>query len=157
MNKLEEFGMIKKNYGIFRLLILSQCLQNNRILKKQKAIGGNTMKKRLKKVSNYESFDDWVADVVSQEPNGADAYMKMAFEEFIKDGNEKALLITLRQVAKAKGGFIQLADKTGLSRESLYKTLSPQGNPRLHTLTVILNALGYKLQLQHQHHSHGHL
>lgn len=109
------------------------------------------MNKKLKKVSNYESFDDWVADLIQQEPNGIDNYMKVSFEEFLKDGNEKALLIALRQVAKAKGGFSDLADKTGLKRESLYRVLSEHGNPRLDTFTLVINALGYSLSLKPIH------
>jgi hypothetical protein len=51
------------------------------------------MKEKLKKVSNYENFDEWVADLIKQEPNGIDKYMETSFEEFLNDGNEKALLI----------------------------------------------------------------
>jgi len=110
------------------------------------------MNKKIKKISNYDNFDDWVADLLKSEPNGVDEYLKIAFEEFIKDGNEKALLITLRQIAKAKGGFQMLAEKTGIKRESLYRSLSENGNPRLKTLTAILSALGYCLFLKPVHH-----
>lgn len=109
------------------------------------------MKERLKKVSNYENFDAWVADLIQQEPNGIDDYMKIAFEEFLQDGNEKALLIALRQVAKAKGGFSELSEKTGIKRESLYRALSTNGNPRLNTLALVVNALGYSLSLRPIH------
>jgi probable addiction module antidote protein len=112
------------------------------------------MTKRLKKVSNYESFDDWVADLIQQTPNGIDNFLKTSFEEFLKDGNEKALLIALRQVAKAKGGLRDLANKTGIQRESLYRALSERGNPRLSTLTSIMSALGYNLSLKPIHHRH---
>lgn len=113
------------------------------------------MNKKLKKVSNYKNYDEWVTDVLRQEKHGADDYVKIAFEEYSKDGDEKALLVTLRQAAKAKIGFKGLAEKTGLSRESLYRALSPSGNPRLHTIKLILGALGYELRLQ-QYHRHAH-
>jgi probable addiction module antidote protein len=115
------------------------------------------MNKKLKKVSNYKNYDDWVADVLHQEKNGADDYIKIAFDEYSKDSDEKALLVTLRQATKAKIGFKNLAEQTGLSRESLYRVLSPDGNPRLHTFKLVLGALGYKLKLQsqnnHLHHA----
>jgi probable addiction module antidote protein len=38
-----------------------------------------------------------------------------------------------------------LAAKSGLSRESLYRALSEDGNPRLDTLMKVLTALGIKL------------
>jgi probable addiction module antidote protein len=106
------------------------------------------MNKKIKKASNYKSYDDWVADILRQEKNGADEYIKIAFDEYLQDGDEKALLVTLRQAAKAKMGFKGLSEKTGLSRESLYRTLSSHGNPRLRTFKLVLDALGYNLRLQ---------
>jgi DNA-binding phage protein len=41
-----------------------------------------------------------------------------------------------------------LAEKTGLSRETLYRTLSERGNPRLDTLAAILAAFGLHLSVQ---------
>lgn len=72
-------------------------------------------------------------------------------DEFKKDGDEKALLIVLRQIAKVQGGFQKLAVRTGLKRESLYRTLSAHGNPRLNTLFSVLGALGYGLSLRPIH------
>ena len=59
-------------------------------------------------------------------------------EAMLADGDPRAIPIALRTVADAVGGMAALADKTGLSRETLYRTLSEKGNPRLETLTVIL-------------------
>jgi probable addiction module antidote protein len=41
-----------------------------------------------------------------------------------------------------------LAEKAGLSRETLYRTLSERGNPRLDTLAAILAAFGLRLSVQ---------
>jgi len=41
-----------------------------------------------------------------------------------------------------------LADKTGLSRETLYRTLSEKGNPRLDTLSAILASFDLRLSVQ---------
>ncbi len=54
----------------------------------------------------------------------------------------------LRTIVDAVGGMTALADKTGLSRETLYRTLSERGNPRLDTLAVILAAFGLRLTVQ---------
>jgi probable addiction module antidote protein len=64
------------------------------------------------------------------------------------DGDPRAIPIALRTIADAVGGMAALADKTGLSRETLYRTLSEKGNPRLETLTVILAAFGLRLSVQ---------
>ena len=48
--------------------------------------------------------------------------------------------VALRTVADAVGGMAALAQRTGLSQETLYRTLSEKGNPRLDTLSAILCA-----------------
>ena len=57
--------------------------------------------------------------------------------------------------ADAVGGMTALADKTGLSRETLYRTLSERGNPRPDTLAVILAAFGLRLTVQPAQKSRG--
>ncbi len=41
-----------------------------------------------------------------------------------------------------------LAKATGLGRESLYKTLSPDGNPEFKTILAIFDALGLVVDFQ---------
>ncbi|MDN5851079.1 MAG: helix-turn-helix domain-containing protein [Nitrococcus sp.] len=40
-----------------------------------------------------------------------------------------------------------IAGRTGLSRETLYRTLSAKGNPRLDTLAALLRAMGLRLSV----------
>jgi probable addiction module antidote protein len=56
----------------------------------------------------------------------------------------------LRTIADALGGLAALAERTGLSRETLYRTLSEKGNPRLDTLTSILGAFGLRVSVAPQ-------
>jgi probable addiction module antidote protein len=51
----------------------------------------------------------------------------------------------LGDIARAKG-MTQVARDTGLGRESLYKALSPDGNPELSTLLKVVAALGLQLR-----------
>ena len=69
-------------------------------------------------------------------------------EAMLEDGDPRAIPIVLRTVADTLGGMAALADKTGLSRETLYRTLSEKGNPRLDTLSAILAAFGLRLSVQ---------
>jgi len=69
-------------------------------------------------------------------------------EAMLEDGDARAVPIALRTVVDVVGGMAALADKTGLSRETLYRTLSARGNPRLDTLAVILEAFGLRLTVQ---------
>jgi len=48
-------------------------------------------------------------------------------------------------VARACGGMTELSRKTGLSRETLYKTLAEGGNPTLETLSKILEVYGVRM------------
>ena len=50
----------------------------------------------------------------------------------------------LGDIARAKG-ISQIARDTGLGRESLYKALSPEGNPELGTVLKVIRALGLRL------------
>ena len=68
------------------------------------------------------------------------AYLEAALEE----GEPSLVAAALGDIARAKG-MTQLARDTGLGRESLYKTLSPSGNPELATLLKIVGALGLRL------------
>lgn len=67
--------------------------------------------------------------------------------EVIRDGDTRALPLALRTAADVLG-MAELARRTGLSRETLYRTLSERGNPRLDTLGAILDAFGLRLSVQ---------
>ena len=67
-----------------------------------------------------------------------------------KGGNTAAaFLLAFRQVAETYG-MAQLAEAAKLSRESLYRTLSAKGNPRLSTVVALLDVLGLKLKIEQQ-------
>ena len=66
----------------------------------------------------------------------------------LEDTHEpKVLLIALRRVAEARGGVAKIAKAAGIQRESLYRALSPRGNPRLSTLLAVTRALGFSLTI----------
>jgi probable addiction module antidote protein len=73
-------------------------------------------------------------------------YLEAALEE-----DDPALVAAaLGDIARAKG-MGELAKQTGLGRESLYKALSPQGNPELATVLKVLKALGLRLHATAEH------
>lgn len=67
--------------------------------------------------------------------------------EAMADGDTRALPLALREAADVLG-MTELARRTGLNRETLYRTLSETGNPRLDTLSAILDAFGLRLSVQ---------
>ena len=56
----------------------------------------------------------------------------------------------LGDIARAKG-MAQIARETGLGRESLYKALSPEGNPEFATVLKVVRALGLRLRATPAH------
>ena len=72
-------------------------------------------------------------------------YLEACFEEA---GDDPAFIIhALGVVARARN-MSQLARDTGLTREGLYKALSPEGNPTFSTVTKVAKALGFKFSVQ---------
>jgi probable addiction module antidote protein len=97
--------------------------------------------KTTKRVSPSRPFK--AADHLQNEAEIA-AYI----EAMLEDGDVRAVPIALRTIAESVGGMAALARKTRLSRETLYRTLSRKGNPRLDTLVAILAAFGLRLSVQ---------
>lgn len=79
-----------------------------------------------------------------KDPEEAAEYLNAALEE----GDAEAFLLALRNVAEARGGVGRLSASAGLNRESLYRTLSGQGNPRLRNLGALLHAMGLRLAVE---------
>ena len=71
------------------------------------------------------------------------AYLAALLEE----GNPKAFAAGLGDVARARG-MSQVARDAGVSRESLYRALSGEGNPEFGTILKVMRALGLKLVTQ---------
>ncbi|MBU0753078.1 MAG: putative addiction module antidote protein [Gammaproteobacteria bacterium] len=80
-------------------------------------------------------------------------YLKAAMESLDDPDNRAAGLLALRTVAEAYGGLGAVATEAGISRESLYRTLSPKGNPTLKTLLAVLKAVGMKLSVESGQHA----
>jgi probable addiction module antidote protein len=69
-------------------------------------------------------------------------YLEAVFE----DGDPALVAAALGDVARAKG-MSRIAHAAGLGRESLYKALSPEGNPEFATVLKVVRALGLKLKV----------
>lgn len=68
------------------------------------------------------------------------AYLEAAFE----DGDPDVIAHALGTVARARG-MTEIARRTGLGRQSLYKALSADGHPELATVLKVVRAIGLKL------------
>jgi DNA-binding phage protein len=73
--------------------------------------------------------------------------LNLALESLNNPEERGGSLLTLRALAEAYGGLAKVAAEAGISRESLYRSLSPKGNPTFKTLTAIVNAMGLRLSI----------
>jgi probable addiction module antidote protein len=93
----------------------------------------------VRKKERFSRYD--VVDYLKTEEDLA-AYLEACMEEAGDDASYIAA--ALGDIARARG-MAQLAKDTGISREGLYKALSPEGNPSLATILKVVKALGLKL------------
>ncbi len=93
----------------------------------------------------YVSYDEGIAKLYRENPQMA----LDALNSCMKDGDMEMLLVTLRHIAKGKG-VAELAEATGLQKNTLYRTLSSRGNPNLRTLLSICGALGVAVRFEAQ-------
>lgn len=78
--------------------------------------------------------------------------MALYLETCLQEAGDDAAFIAkaLGNIARAKG-MSQLANDTGMGRESLYKALSGEGNPSFATILKVTRALGIELHAQPVH------
>lgn len=74
-------------------------------------------------------------------------YLKAAMEELDDPEHRAVGLLALRDIAEAFGGIASVAQEAGITREALYRALSPTGNPTLKTLLAVLHAVGMRLSV----------
>ena len=90
-----------------------------------------------------------VIELLQEDPDFSDEYLTTAFEEINEPGGREALLAALRHIAEAQG-MATITEQAGIKRESLYRALSPKGNPTIKTLLAVMSAAGLKLSV-HRH------
>jgi probable addiction module antidote protein len=91
------------------------------------------------------SHDEATIRELREDPEFAIEYLRAALED---EEEPRVLLIALRRIAEARGGIAQVAKAAGIERESLYRALSPKGNPRWSTLAAVIRAVGLKLTVE---------
>jgi len=90
------------------------------------------------------SHEDATVDSLRRDPLFAVEYLNGV----LADGDERELMVALRRVTEAFGGISKLAGKAKLNATTLYRTLSPKGNPELKSMTSMLRAMGLRLAVE---------
>ena len=91
------------------------------------------------KIKDLPKFD--VVDYLKTEKDIA-AYLTAVLE----DGDPALFVAAIGDIAKAKG-MTEIAKKSGVTRESLYRALKIEARPRFETVAKVIHALGMKLSV----------
>ncbi len=100
--------------------------------------------KRKAKVTPFRSHEEAAIESFRKDRKFAAEYLNSVLE----DGDQDELMVALRYMAAAFGGVPKLAEQAELNATTLYRTLSPQGNPELKSLRALLKAMGMRLAVE---------
>ena len=128
---------------IVLLLIGGDKATQTKDIKVAKAYWGATTERIMdmaRKTGNYDEYHlEWLKD-----PQNAAAFINAVIE----DSDREAFLLALKDVVQAQGGMTAIAEKTHVSRSSLYKTLSKRGNPEFNSISKLLHSMGLRLTVE---------
>ena len=85
---------------------------------------------------------NWDASKYLETEEDMAAYLNAALEY----GDASVIAAALGDIARTKG-MTQLSKETGITRDGLYKALSPTGNPSFDTVQKVVRAFGLKLDV----------
>jgi len=93
--------------------------------------------RKIDKITNYDPAENLKSG------KAVAVFIKKAF----KTGDSAYIAHALGVVARSRG-MAEVANRTGLSREQLYRSLSSRGNPTLKTTLAVMKALGIRLAVK---------
>lgn len=96
------------------------------------------------KAAQSRSHEAATVESFREDPQFAAEYLNAV----LADGDQEEVMLTLRRLCRAYGGVSRLAKEAELNATTLYRTLSPKGNPELKSLTALLRALGMQLAVR---------
>jgi probable addiction module antidote protein len=91
------------------------------------------------------TVSDWDPAEYIETKEDVIANLSVAFE----DGDMEYLLKIMGDIARSEG-MSQIARELGVTREGLYKSLAPAGNPSFETILKLLDILGFRLRVEHK-------
>ena len=99
---------------------------------------------RKSKSATSRSHEEATVESFRKDPAFAAEYLNSILE----DGDQEELMLALRRMSKAFGDVPKLAGEAELNVNTLYRTLSPKGNPELKSLKALLRAMGMQLTVR---------
>jgi probable addiction module antidote protein len=91
-------------------------------------------------IKPYISHEEATVESFKRNPEFAADYLNAVLE----DGSQEEFMTALRRIAEAFG-MKEVAESARINSKTIYRTLSPAGNPELRSFQAILNAMGMRL------------
>ena len=92
----------------------------------------------------YRTHDEATQEMFRKDPAFAADYLNAV----LADGDLAEVMVALRHVVNARSSVQKVAEEAELNANTLYRTLSPTGNPELRSLTKVLGALGLRIAIE---------
>lgn len=104
---------------------------------------------KMKKLTGVapEGFDEWMQRQFREDRELAVDVLKLSLESLDHPDERGGAMLAIRGLVEAYGGMAVVAREAGISREALYRALSPKGNPTLKTLLAVLRVLRVRLSI----------
>lgn len=93
-------------------------------------------------MSKYRKFTELLDDYLKDEEFAAEFLSKALEEE-----NFSTFILTLKDVIRVHGSISNIAEKSNISRSTIYKLFSEKSNPELRTILSLLHTIGYELRV----------
>jgi probable addiction module antidote protein len=93
-------------------------------------------------MSKYRKFTE-LLDEHLKDPDFAAEFLSQALEE----ENFSTFLLSLKDVIRVHGSITSIAEKSKISRSTVYKLFSEKSNPELRTILSLLHTIGYDLRV----------
>jgi probable addiction module antidote protein len=94
--------------------------------------------------TTHRSHEEATTAMFQEDPALAAEYLN----DVLETGDDVDLMLALRSLSKAFGGIQEVARRADANSNTMYRTLSKQGNPSLKTLRAVLSAMGLRLAVQ---------
>ena len=98
----------------------------------------------VRKSKPWRSHDEATVESFRKDPHFAAEYLNSV----LADGDQEELMLALRYMSQAFGGVTKLAESAELNATTLYRTLSPAGNPELRSINALLRVMGMRLAVE---------
>ena len=92
----------------------------------------------------YRTHDEATQEMCRKDPAFAADYLNAV----LADGDLAEVMVALRHVVNARSSVQKVAEEAELNANTLYRTLSPTGNPELRSLTKVLGAVGLRIAIE---------